>query len=72
MDEIPSEIDELAQYLIKYGYDKNIASQISNSYTIGGIEGVIVYVKYVMNNERHNYIREITSVVMEWRKEISQ
>jgi len=64
-------IEELRDYLIRYGYNGEDADEIHDAYYDGGIEKAVKSFQWA-DDETHNYSGELLDVIEDWQKEVGE
>ena len=60
-------IEDLYEYLVRYGWNKNIANDICDAYSKGN-DAVVQYAQF-FNDDEHDYADEIIEAIRAWRYE---
>ena len=64
-------IEELNEYLMRHGYDSDIADEIHMAYYDGGIDGAVESFEWA-NDEKHDYTSELRKNIENWQKEVGE
>ena len=64
-------IEELVEYLIRYGYNEEDADEIHNAYYIGGIKGAVDKFRWA-DDETHDYTSELKKIIEDWQVEAGE
>jgi hypothetical protein len=65
-------IEELCEFLNRYGWDESIAADIHDAYYNSGFSGVEKYIIENLNDDKHNYLREVFVNIEEWEIEAGE
>ena len=64
-------IEELCEYLVRYGYNEEDADEIHDAYLIDGIDGAVKAFEWA-NDGRHDWTSELKDVIEDWQKEVGE
>jgi hypothetical protein len=62
--------EELYEYLVRYGWNKDIANDICDAY-LKGDDAIIQYAES-LNDDEHDYTDEIIHMIKDWKREVGE
>ena len=64
-------IEELCEYLMRHGYQKDIADDIHNAYVRGGLKEALDWFEWA-NDDEHDSTGELRNYIENWREEAGE